>query len=125
VRIVEFMVTGPYSANQSAAGTSDVIQVGADYGVSDYSQNQAVDVNSTNFKRSGVVHLKRSFSNSFRGILGGWVMANRTSVMPESNPAKKHSHFPASAKGKLTKTISGQSPTQAFLYFIVVNPLLG
>jgi hypothetical protein len=32
------------------AGTSDVIQVGADYGIWDYSQNQAVDVNSTTFK---------------------------------------------------------------------------
>jgi len=41
---------GPYNAQQSAAGTSDVVSVGADYGVWDYTQNIALDVNSTNFK---------------------------------------------------------------------------
>jgi hypothetical protein len=41
---------GPYSANQSGAATSDVVTVGADYGIWDYSINQALDVNSTNFK---------------------------------------------------------------------------
>ena len=43
-------MTGPYAANQSGGSPSDVIQVGADYGIWDYSQNQAVDVNSTTFK---------------------------------------------------------------------------
>lgn len=41
---------GPYSANQSSAATTDVVSVGADYGVWDYTLNQALDVNSTNFK---------------------------------------------------------------------------
>jgi hypothetical protein len=41
---------GPYSANQSGASTSDVVSVGADYGVWDYSINQALDSNSTNLK---------------------------------------------------------------------------
>lgn len=41
---------GPYSGNQSSAATTDVISVGADYGIWDYTQNQALDVNSTNFK---------------------------------------------------------------------------
>lgn len=39
---------GPYSANQSAATTTDVVSVGADYGVWDYTQNIALDANSTN-----------------------------------------------------------------------------
>jgi hypothetical protein len=39
---------GPYSANQSAAATTDVVSVGADYGVWDYTQNIALDANSTN-----------------------------------------------------------------------------
>ena len=41
---------GPYSANQSSAATSDIVSVGADYGVWDITLNQALDVNSTNFK---------------------------------------------------------------------------
>jgi hypothetical protein len=41
---------GPYSANQSGAATSDVVSIGADYGVWDVTINQALDVNSTNFK---------------------------------------------------------------------------
>jgi hypothetical protein len=41
---------GPYNAQQSAAATSDVVSVGADYGVWDYTQNIALDSNSTNFK---------------------------------------------------------------------------
>jgi hypothetical protein len=41
---------GPYSANQSSAATTDVVSVGADYGVYDYTINQPLDVNSTNFK---------------------------------------------------------------------------
>lgn len=43
-------VQGPYSANQSSAATTDVVQVGADYAIWDYTLGQAVDVNSTNFK---------------------------------------------------------------------------
>lgn len=41
---------GPYNAQQSATATSDVVSVGADYGVWDYTQNQALDANSTNLK---------------------------------------------------------------------------
>lgn len=41
-------VQGPYNAQQSGVSTSDVISVGADYGVWDYTENQAVDSNSTN-----------------------------------------------------------------------------
>jgi hypothetical protein len=41
---------GPYNAQQSGTATSDVVSLGADYGVWDYTQNQALDVNSTNFK---------------------------------------------------------------------------
>lgn len=37
-------VQGPYSPNQSSAATSDVIQVGADYAICDYTLGQAVDV---------------------------------------------------------------------------------
>jgi|HubBroStandDraft_2_1064218.scaffolds.fasta_scaffold1207629_2 hypothetical protein len=43
---------GPYSANQSGAATTDVVSVGADYGIWDITANQAIDVNSTNFKDS-------------------------------------------------------------------------
>jgi len=39
---------GPYTALQSAAATSDVVSVGADYGIWDYTQNIALDSNSTN-----------------------------------------------------------------------------
>jgi hypothetical protein len=41
---------GPYSANQSAAATTDVVGVWADYSTWDYTVSQALDVNSTNFK---------------------------------------------------------------------------
>ena len=41
---------GPYNAQQSAAATSDVVSVGADYGIWDYTQNIPLDSNSTNFK---------------------------------------------------------------------------
>lgn len=41
---------GPYNAQQSAASTTDVVSVGADYGVWDYTQNFALDANSTNLK---------------------------------------------------------------------------
>lgn len=43
-------VQGPYNAQQSAVATTDVIEVWADYGIHDYTQNQFVDSNSTNFK---------------------------------------------------------------------------
>lgn len=43
-------LSGPYNAQQSAGATTDIIQVGADYGIWDYTQNIALDVNSTNFK---------------------------------------------------------------------------
>jgi hypothetical protein len=39
---------GPYSANQSSAATTDVVSIGADYGVWDVTANQALDSNSTN-----------------------------------------------------------------------------
>jgi hypothetical protein len=41
---------GPYNALQSAAATTDVVSVGADYGIWDYTQNFALDSNSTNLK---------------------------------------------------------------------------
>lgn len=41
---------GPYSNLQSSAATTDVVSVGADYGVWDYTINQALDANSTNLK---------------------------------------------------------------------------
>lgn len=41
---------GPYNAQQAAAATTDVVSVGADYGVYDVTQNFNLDVNSTNFK---------------------------------------------------------------------------
>lgn len=41
---------GPYNAQQSSAATTDVVSVGADYGVWDYTISAALDVNSTNFK---------------------------------------------------------------------------
>lgn len=42
-------IQGPYSANQSST-TTDVIGVGADYGLWNYTASAPVDVNSTNFK---------------------------------------------------------------------------
>ena len=41
---------GPYNAQQSGAATGDVVSVGADYGVWDYTVNQSLDPNSTNLK---------------------------------------------------------------------------
>jgi hypothetical protein len=41
---------GPYNAQQSAAATTDVVAVFADYGVWDYTQNIPLDSNSTNLK---------------------------------------------------------------------------
>lgn len=41
---------GPYNAQQSAAATSDVVEVWADYGIHDYTQNIFLDSNSTNLK---------------------------------------------------------------------------
>lgn len=41
---------GPYNNLQSSAATTDVVSVGADYGVWDYTINQALDANSTNLK---------------------------------------------------------------------------
>jgi hypothetical protein len=41
---------GPYNAQQAAAATTDVVQVGADYAVWDYTQNIPLDANSTNLK---------------------------------------------------------------------------
>ena len=41
---------GPYNGQQSAAATTDVVSVGADYGVWDITQNIPLDANSTNLK---------------------------------------------------------------------------
>lgn len=43
-------VQGPYNAQQSAAQTTDVVGVWADYGNYDYTISANLDVNSTNFK---------------------------------------------------------------------------
>lgn len=43
-------VQGPYNAQQSSTATTDVVSVGADYGVYDYTTSQNLDANATNLQ---------------------------------------------------------------------------